>query len=195
MFFINRLYIILNHLKDIIEGLIRDSPNAMKHLFEMFYKPLCAYASRYVGSVPVAEEIVSDVMLKIWQNREQGYRPESFREYLFAATRNTALNHLKQQKNRRTLNDAWAEQLRNDLIEETTLNTIIAEETQVKINSLIDNLPDQCRKAFLMSRIGDMSYDEIAENMGISTNTVKYHIKTALQKLRAGLLCLILLWI
>ena len=187
MNFIDQLSIALDQLKDIVEGILRDSPQAMKHLFDLFYKPLCFHAVRYVKSMPVAEEIVSDVMYKIWQNRHQGYRTETFSEYLYAATRNTALNHLKQQQNQRNLYDKWADQLRDELIEETPLDTLIIEETQSRINNLMDTLPEQCRKIFMMSRMDEMSYDEIATQMGISTNTVKYHIKTALQKLRKGM--------
>ena len=172
-------------LKGIIEGLVSDSPKAMKRLFDLFYKPLCFYAARYAASMPVAEEIVSDVMYKIWKNRHHGYRAETFREYLYTATRNTALNHLKQQQNRKALSDNWAEELRNELVEETPLDIMIAKETQSKLTKLMNALPEQCRKAFMMSRVDDMSYEEIAAQMGISTNTVKYHIKTALQKLRS----------
>ena len=190
--------IILNQLKDIIEDLLRDSQQAMKGLYEMFYKPLCFYAVRYVASMPVAEEVVSDVMFKIWQNRNKGYRAETFRDYLYTATRNMALNYLKQRQNQRKLSDEWAEQLRYRLIDETPLDMMITEEMQTKVNSLINDLPEQCRKAFLMSRIDDMTYEEIAAQMDISPNTVKYHIKTALQKIRAGmgdLLVLIMLFL
>ena len=158
----------------------------MKGLFDLFYKPLCFYAVRYVASMPVAEEVVSDVMFKIWQNRTNGYRADKFREYLYAATRNTALNYLKQRHNQRKLSEEWAEQLRYQLIEETPLDIMITEEMQTKVNSLINELPEQCRKAFIMSRMDDMTYEEIALRMDISPNTVKYHIKTALQKIRAG---------
>ena len=192
--FIHQCLIALNQISDIIEGLLNDSPQAMKRMFEVFYKPLCGYAVRYARSMPVAEEIVSDVMYKIWENRHQNYRAETFREYLYTATRNTALNYLKQQQNQRKLSENWAEQLRGELIEETPLDTMIAKETQSKLNSLMNALPEQCRKAFTMSRIEDMSYDEIASQMGISINTVKYHIKTALQKLRAEM-DTILIWL
>ena len=180
--------------KDIIEGLLRDSPQAMKSLFELYYKPLCFYAGRYVTSVPVAEEVVSDVMYKVWQNRHKSYHAETFREYLFTATRNTALNYLKQQQNQKMLSDSWAEGFRGELIEETPLDAMISEEMQSKLNRLMDALPEQCRKAFMMSRMDDMTYDEIAVQMNISPNTVKHHIKTALQKLRSGMGNL-LLWL
>ena len=172
--------------KDIIEALYRDHPQAMKRIFDLYYAPLCCYAARYVSSMFIAEEIVSDVMYRIWQNRQSGYRAETFHEYLYTATRNTALNYLKQQQNQKKLTDRWAEEFRSELIEETPLDKLITEELHSKINHLMNTLPEQCRKAFLMSRMDDMTYGEIAAQMNISVNTVKYHIKTALQKLRAG---------
>lgn len=187
----------MHQIKEIIEDLPHNSSKAMKRLFDLFYQPLCIYAVRYVGSTSVAEEVVSDVMCKIWQNRHFNYRAETFREYLYTATRNTALNYQKQNENRKKLADNWAEQLRGELIEETPLDAMITEEMQSKLKSLMDTLPTQCRKAFMMSRINNMSYGEIATEMNISTNTVKYHVKTALQKLRAGmggfLACLLLI--
>jgi len=173
--------------QNIIEGLYRNVPQAMKGLYELYYKPLCCYAVRYVASMSVAEEVVSDVMCRIWQNRHSDYRADSFREYLFAATRNTAINYLKQQQKQKQLSDTWADGIREELIEETPLDIMITEEMQKKLNRLINTLPEQCRKAFLMSRIDDMTYEEIAAQMNISPNTVKHHIKTALQKLRVGI--------
>jgi len=185
---------LLQENKNIVEGLLRDIPQAMKSLYALYYKPLCFYAVRYVTSMPVAEEVVSDVMFKIWQNRHSGYRADSFREYLFTATRNTALNYVKQKQNQQKLSDAWADRYREEIIEETPLDIMITEEMQSKLYHLMDTLPEQCRKAFLMSRIEDMTYEEIAAKMNISPNTVKHHIKTALQKLRAGM-GNILLWL
>jgi len=170
--------------KDIIEGLCQNSAKAMKCLFDCYYRPLCLYAARYVKSMPVAEEVVSDVMCKIWQNRHNAYRAETFREYLFAATRNTALNYWRQEQNRKQIADNWTDKLRDEIIEETPLDKMITKETILKINSLIEALPEQCRKAFMFSRMEGMTYDEIAAEMGISINTVKYHIKIALHKLR-----------
>lgn len=170
--------------KYIIEGLNRDDSQAMNRLYDSYYRPLCLFAVRYVSNVQVAEEVVSDVMYKIWKNRHNEYRVETFQEYLYTATRNTALNYWKQNQSRKDVSDKWAENLHDELIGETPLDKMITDETISKLNSLIDALPMHCRKVFIMSRIENMSYHEIAEKMGISINTVKHHIKNALQKLR-----------
>ena len=173
--------------EELITALNQDHPQAMRRIFETYYTPLCSVALRYVGNMSIAEEVASDVMVQLWKNRHSGYRAETFREYLLTATRNTSINYLKQQKNLQTFADSWAEQIRDELIDETPLDKIIVNEIQSTYERLMETLPEQCRKAFQMSRFDDMTYDEIAEQMHISVNTVKYHIKTALQKLRTGM--------
>lgn len=173
--------------KEILNKLHSNDHQAMKWLFGHYYIPLCNYAKRYVDSLVAAEEIVSDVLYKVWQNRHEIYRADTFNDYLYAATRNTSINYLKQQQNQRRLVDEWAEQLRYDLIEETPLTDLLLSELEVKYQNLITNLPEQCRKVFLLSRAENRTYEEIANQMNISVNTVKHHIKTALQKLRHGL--------
>ncbi len=171
----------------IIDGLHRDDPRAMEQLFDLYYVLLCSYARRYVQDKTVAEEIVSDVMYKIWQNRYLIYYADTFREYLYTATRNTAINYLKKKKNQQKLTDSWVEQLRRELIDETPLDMLIVSELQSKHDNLMNELPEQCRRVYRLSRMNDMTYDEIAHQMDISINTVKHHIKTALLKLRIGL--------
>ena len=174
-------------VENIIQGLHQGDPQVMKLIFELYYAPLCHYAKRYVATTAIAEEIVSDVMYKIWQNRDTTYRVNTFREYLYTSTRNTAINHLKRQQNIRKLTNNWAEQLRYELITETPFDQMIISELQLKIDRLIEAMPEQCRKAYRMSRMDDLTYEEIALQMDISINTVKHHIKTALHKLRIGL--------
>ena len=159
----------------------------MNWLFERYYAALCGYAKRYTSSISIAEEVVGDVMLKVWKNRHNGYRTETFREYLFVATRYTALNYLNQQSAKQQVVDTWAEQLRHELIEETPLDRLLDAELKVYYEKLLHSLPEQSRTAFLLSREEGLSYEEIAQQMGISVNTVKYHIKVALQKIRIGL--------
>jgi RNA polymerase sigma-70 factor (ECF subfamily) len=173
--------------ENIVVGLHQDDPAIMKQVFEHYYVPLCNFAKRYVGTCTIAEEIVSDVMYKVWQNRQSGYRAATFREYLYTAVRNTAINYLEQQQNQRELAEKWAERLRCELIDETPLDTLIVAELQAKFDILIASLPEQCRKTYHLSRVDNLTYDEIAARMHISVNTVKHHIKTALLKLRDGL--------
>jgi RNA polymerase sigma-70 factor (ECF subfamily) len=175
-------------------GLRRNDPRAMKPMYEQYYAALCRYAERYVGTSVIAEEIVSDVMYRVWRRRQSGYRADTFCEYLYAAVRNTAVNCLEQQQNRRNLEEEWAGKLRRELIDETPLDDLTVSELQETIDILVKSLPEQCRKAYHLSRTDNLTYEEIADRMQISVNTVKHHLKTALLKLRDGLRDF-LLWI
>jgi RNA polymerase sigma-70 factor (ECF subfamily) len=171
----------------IINGLHQSNDRMMKPLFDLYYTGLCRFARRYVGDSAIAEEIVGDVFARIWQNRQAVYHADSFREYLYAATRNTALNYLRQQNSRRQLMEQWSDQSHPDSINETPLDLLIVGELQVKFYETVNALPEQCRKAFRLSRFEDLTYEEIADRMNISVNTVKLHVKTALKKLRTAL--------
>lgn len=175
--------------EEIIDRLRRDDHQAIRQVFRLYYVPLCHYARRYVENSVLAEDIVGDVLYKVWQNRQEIYlnHAHTFPEYLYAATRNTAINYLKQQQNQRRLVDEWADQLRYDLIDETPLTDLLRTEIERRYDDLIHTLPEQCRKIFLLSRAENRTYEEIAGVMNISVNTVKHHIKVALQKLRDGL--------
>lgn len=171
----------------IVQGLKMDDPSAMKMLFDLYYTALCNYAKRYTNDPVAAEEVVSDVMFKFWQNRTNSYQADMLRDYLFAATRNTSLNYLKQQQNRYSLLENWAEKLRNELIAETPLDKLLEAEMQTCFDTIINSLPEQTHTVFLLSREKNLTYKEIADRLCITENTVKYHIKVALKKLRSGL--------
>jgi RNA polymerase sigma-70 factor (ECF subfamily) len=170
--------------EDIINGLQQGDTRAVERMMKQYYAPLCIFAKRYVGTATIAEEVVSDVMYKVWQNRQTGYHADTFREYLYTAVRNTAINYMKQEQNRRELTEKWAEQLRYELIEETPLDTLMVSELQARFGELMASMPEQRRKAYQLSRTEGLTYNEIADRMQISVNTVKLHIKTALLKLR-----------
>ena len=172
---------------EIIDGLNKGNPRVLKRMYERYYSPLCSYAERYTASAPDAEEIVSDVMFKIWQNRHNKYCSKTFSSYLYTATRNTAINYRKQRQNIKNLSENWAKTFRDEVIERTPLDIMISKEVISRMYKQIDNLPEQCRKVIQMSRFEGKSYEEIATQLNISENTVKYHIKTAIQKLRAEL--------
>ena len=71
--------------------------------------------------------------------------------------------------------------------ESSPLGVIIEKELENRINESIDHLPEECRNVFKLSRFENLSYDEISERLGISVNTVRYHIKNALATLRTNL--------
>lgn len=154
-------------------------------LFRRYHRVMCSHAARYVYSKEVAEDLVSDVFCKFWKNRAYESVTSSFRYYLFRSVRNEAFSYLKaefkQIDSLENINLAESSVgLRPDTITEY-------EETFNRVKELVEQLPPQCRKVFLMSRFEGKRYQEIADELGLSIKTVEVHIVKGLSLMRRGL--------
>jgi RNA polymerase sigma-70 factor (family 1) len=159
-------------------------------LFTANYEPLLRFAYTYMRSRAAAEEVVQDVFLKFWAQRERCVIRETVRQYLFAATRNQALNRLR----RGQLEYQWVTKAQQADGATTVVPRarLADEETRVAeldsaIRAAVDRLPKRCREAFLLSREHRFTYEQIAELMGISVKTVQEQIGRALRALRISL--------
>ena len=151
--------------------------------FESYYKEQYRFfllsACKYLGDIPRAQEIVNDVFLKIWQSSDSIEIQSSLRFYIHRSVVNACLNQLeKDKREKRNLSQSgipaeqsveWKEMEDNEL--------------EIRIYKAIDELPEQCRKVFRMSRFEQLKQQEIADRLGISIKTVKNHITLALQRL------------
>ncbi len=178
-----------NHIVEKIR--FRDE-DAFKYIFTSYYKPLCYYAKEFVKDGDIAEEIVSGIIYKLWENADRIIISTSLRAYLFKSVNNSCLNYIKHQK----VEGKYKDYLRHHLTEfnlTQPLSTnypvanLVCQELEDKINSTLESLPKQCREVFLLSRFEEMQYDQIAEKLKISNNTVKTQIKRALEKFRKNL--------
>ena len=136
-----------------------------------------------------AESIVSDVIFHLWEIRENLELVPPLRNYLIIAVRNKCLNYLalKQQEVeiRFSVMERAGIQLQNIIPDnQQPLGTLIKKELEHKIQEVIQKLPPVCKQVFMMSRFREMSYEEISQELGISVNTVKYHIKNVLVVLK-----------
>lgn len=153
-------------------------------LFRRYYKPLCNQAIRYVYSKEVAEDLVSDVFCKFWKNESYKNITSSFRYYLFRSVRNTAFTYLRSEFNAVEKSDnfysAATENLNADSI-------CIYEETLHRVKLLVDSMPPQCKKIFLLSRFESKGNKEIAKELNLSLKTIEAHMGKALGIMRKGL--------
>jgi RNA polymerase sigma-70 factor (ECF subfamily) len=140
-----------------------------------------------------AEDIVQDAFSKIWQMREQ-IAPEQLLEgFVYTSVKNTALNFLTRQ---RTHARYHSEQVY--LQEDGTLSAdagMLVAETELLIQNLINGMPPQRRMVYQLSRNEGLTYEQIAEQMGIAYGTVHSHMKTALREVRTVVSSLVLLLI
>ena len=154
-------------------------------LFRRYHRALCSHAVRYVYSKEVAEDIVSDVFCKFWKNQSYESVTSSYRFYLFRSVRNEAYSYLRSEFQQldsleTTEMPESSAGLRPDTITQF-------EETFQRVKVLVESLPPQCRKVFLMSRFEGKRYQEIAEELGLSIKTVEAHLVKGLSLVRKGL--------
>lgn len=171
--------------------LIKDGREAAwKELFDTYYTKLCYVAVDYVSDDFIAEAIVGDVMYNLWTIRKRLDIHTSLEGYLRNAVRNACKNYL-QLKNvkleKDSIDDRTADSPDISYNGTDPLSLLLDNELQEKINAAIDDLPDDCGRVFRMSRKEGLSNAEIAQQLGISINTVKYHMRNALHLLRQAL--------
>ncbi len=152
-------------------------------MFRKYYPTLCAYAHRFVD-LEDAEEIVQDVMLWLWENREILLIESSLSQYLLKMIYHRALNRIAQKEVKYRADTLFYEK-NQAMIYDVDFYQI--EELTKRIHTAIAALPESYREAFIMHRFKDMSYKEIAELLNISTKTVDYRIQQALKLLRKEL--------
>lgn len=176
----------------LVEQLRRGNEEAYKHLYDHHYAVLCHFAKQYVGDKFTAETIVGDVIFHVWEIRESLNIQYSIRSYLMKAVRNRCFDYLDSQHLRHeiSLSNPDVEHTLNNLLTEPDhypLNILLERELENEIKNALAKLPKECRIVFEKKRFEDKKYEEIAAELGISVNTVKYHIKNALHILRAEL--------
>lgn len=152
-------------------------------LFRRYYPMLCTYANRFV-SLEDAEEIVQDVMLWLWENRETQTFETSFSQYLYKAVYHRCINQLTRQQSQLRAETRFYEYML-EMLQDTDFQQ--TEELKKHISQAIQDLPASYREAFVMHRFENKSYKEIAEILQVSPQTVNYRIQQSLKQLRVSL--------
>ncbi len=161
------------------------SKQEFEELFNTHYANLCAYANQFLKELEASEEVVQEVLFKLWTNRETTEFTSSIKSYLFRAVRNSCLNVIKHINIRE---DYKAHRDREIQIEEQNLeDQVIVSELEQKIREAIDQLPQERKKIFIMSRYDGLKYREIADKLNISIKTVENQMGSALKYLRTEL--------
>lgn len=151
--------------------------------FEQYYKTryklLFLLACKYLRESATAQEVVNDVFIRLWQDAHQITIRSSLRSYLNRAVINRCLNELDKNKRDRRRQ----QELSRHTAEAAEWKELEDNELKIRLYEAIDQLPEQCRKVFLMSRFEHLKQQAIADLLGISLKTVKNHMTVALQRL------------
>lgn len=166
----------------VVEALRTGDEGAFRSVYLHTYDKLKRFLRYLLGSNEDAEEVVQDIFLYILENRDKIDSSKNFRSYLYTIARHMAGKQMARRKNvdkyigyHTTLSPefAWAPD-----------EVVMSDELALVLTIYIDNMPPQRRRVFEMSRTEGKSIKEIAEALGISPNTVKSHLQSAIGGLR-----------
>lgn len=162
-----------------------DDQQAFEQLFHQYYNVLCSFATRLLMDKSLAEEAVADVFVRIWERRKEISVNGSPKAFLYTCVKNQSIDVIRKRNNQRFAFDAFDLELKNE--DYTPEQVMQFNELTTKIKKGIDDLPEQCRKIFLLSREEQYTYKEIADRLSISLKTVKTQMYRAVKKLRVSL--------
>lgn len=160
--------------------------NTLHDIYCANYNMLCSYAFQLLRDRDAAEEVVDDVFIYMWQHRTEVNIPCSMSAFLLGLVRNRSISYMRQArfKHETRLPQIGEEQLADflDMLfsdERSPMSDVLKDEFDEYCRKAIESLPEKTRQVWEMSRHENVKYEEIAKVMGISVNTVRYHIKQA----------------
>lgn len=171
-------------------GRIRDGDErAFRELFDALYDPLLRFAQSLVRDAAMAEDLVQESFVRLWDRRDTFVPDQPLRAYLYRTVRNLSLNHLRDDQTRQRLLDDVTISA-SAAVPRSTLgphDALAAQELGAELTRLIDRLPPRQREALTLSRLEGLSHDEVASVMGCAPRTVNNHLVAALSSLRRQL--------
>ena len=175
---------------EILEQLKLGNSSSYKELFDLYYMPLSVYALKFCDSFELAEDIVQELFIKLWDEKLYMKIQGSMAPYLFKSVKNNTLQAMKRKS--KFLFEEIEDQV-NRLIEEEKIDIEFLEEEKAKLFEHIEALPQKSKEVFKVIVLENLKYKEVAEELGVSVNTVKTHYSRALKQLRTSLDIIVIL--
>lgn len=166
-----------------MEGIVKGDQKAFTSLFRQHHGMVYRFALKLCKSEILAEEVVQDIFMKIWQRRSELAGIENFGAYLNRITRNHAFNLLK-----RMAMEAMINQDLKAGYSESTENTQESIDYNVSaaiLKEAVEKLSPQQKQVYILCHIEGLKYEEAAKKLNISPGTVHAHMKQALQNIRS----------
>lgn len=151
----------------------------LNRFFKYNYQKAVQKSVRIVNDIPLAEDIVQECLVKIWEQRK-GLGDKPIEGYFYTMVRNKSIDYIRKKK-------LSIVPIEDQEISSPTSDNMEFEELQLKIQNLVNSLPERCRQIFVLSRFENMSHAEISEQLDISKKTIENQITKALKVLTKGL--------
>lgn len=181
----------MSYSGNIVSGLLCRISNgdekAFNQLFALYRNRLYAYLLKVTKSKETAEEATLDIFLKIWNARHVLGEINNFETFIFRVVHNKAIDYLRiARRSRLQQQEIWLD-MEARLCTAHADENLLKTETEAAIRKAVSRLSPQRQEVFRLSREEFLSYDEIAERMNLSRNTIRNHLSSALSFIRGHL--------
>lgn len=175
---------IRNALLQIAEN---DDKKAFSYFFNRYYTRLVQFALLFVPSHNLAEDVVSEVMIRLLRKRKELHTITNFQGYLFQAVKNEAINQLKVY-NRHSANSKPIENEKDHFLPDLVdpCEKLLEKELREIVSKIVEGLPPKRRMVYKLIKDEGLRYKQVGELLDISERTVEEHLKIAVKELRAG---------
>jgi len=167
---------------DLLIRVANGDERAFEKLFYGYYDQLGAFVFQLTSSHILAEEVVQEAFIEVWQRRDTLGEIGSFKSFIFILTKNRMLNALRKIANEKLKHQVWQEN--RESFQPAEPDEDLFEQYKMVLDEAISKLPPQQQKIFKLSKIDRLKQEEIARLLNLSPETVKKHMKLALKFLR-----------
>lgn len=175
----------ISNIEEIIRRLKNDDKSAVDELFGYYYPRLYHFSKSILKIETDIDDILQEVFVKIWLNRNKISNIETFNAYIFTITKNEVLNLIRSNLRDHTFKDELF--LRAVAEEYQTQNQVEFDEVKSGIDRIVASLPEKRQQVFVLSRTEGLSNKEIARQLNISEKTVEDHITHAIKHIKSAM--------
>ena len=164
----------------ILSKLKQGDEKALKEVVDKFYNQLCVYSVQYTDSLEVSEDIVQDFFIRLWEKKLYLTVNSNLKSFLFNSVRNASVDYLRKHQPYR-----FVEIEEDAYITDFELNETEIEEQVRRLKHYLKQLTPQEYKVLMEIVVHNKKYKEVADELGLSVNTIKTHLSRALKFLRS----------
>lgn len=167
---------------ELLQRMIEGDAESFRKIYECYQGKIFLFALRLTKSKSVAEEVVQEVFVRLWEKREKIKIEKNFSAYILTITKNLVLDGLKKAAYNKTIHQKIYQNIQ--ALQNASVDQLIEKELARLHQQAIDRLSPQRKIVFMLSREEELSYEEIAEKLGISKNTVRNQMSDSLKSIR-----------
>lgn len=174
--------------QELLKLLALGDQDAYTAIYLQYHTGIYNFLLRFTRNPILAEDLVHDVFLRLWETRDQLDIKSSFTSYIFRFAKNAAINQLNRIALYDTIRDEVIHRVSLSMNNQSLMNEVEAREYAELLQKAISSLPPQRREAFILCRQNGKTYEEAAASMNISRNTLKQHLSLAVKSIKEYLL-------